>query len=268
VWSAAQTIAANGSAQVAWPAVPGALGYQVFLSRTAASAATSFYVGTVGAYAGAYTNATTVTTPAITITTSPTTGATPPTTDASTQANGYDGILAITTGANAGYTNNIAGKFSTTNPGTELQAAFAAMYATNLANPDRILCNAQDRKQLSDLLKGSSSTGFRVNIDADGSGGHQIGQIVTAVQNESTGKVTDLMVHPYWLQGTMSLITDTLPFPNSNIASCWAYRNVQDYMGVQWPQMQFSYDFSTYWYGTFYCPAPAWQGSITGIQAG
>lgn len=268
VWSAATTIAANGSVQAAWPAVQGALGYQVFLSRTAATAATSFYVGTVGAYPGAFTNATTVTTPAITITTSPTSGATPPTSDASTQAIGYDGIMAITTGVNAGYTANIGGKFSTVNPGTELQAMFASMYATNLANPDRILCNAQDRKQMSDLLKGSTSTGFRVNIDADGSGGHQIGQIVTAIQNESTGKVTDLVVHPYWLQGTMSALTDTLPFPNSNVPSCWEYRNVQDYMGVQWPQMQFSYDFSTYWYGTFFCHAPAWQGSITGIQAG
>ncbi|GAC1536195.1 MAG: hypothetical protein NVS3B1_30320 [Marmoricola sp.] len=46
----------------------------------------------------------------------------------------------------------------------------------------------------------------------------------------------------------------------------WAVVNVQDYMGVQWPVSQFSYDFSSYWLGTFLCYAPAWNASITGIK--
>lgn len=267
--AAVTTTGSTGSIAVAWAPVVGATGYQVFVSSTANTPATEFYVGATGAYSGAYTSVTAVTTPGFTVVGPvPTTGATAPTTNTSAQAVGYDGIIPITTGASSGYTANIGGKFSTVNPGTEYQAAFATMYANNLANPDWIAINAQDRKQLSDLLKGSSSTGFRVNIDADGSGGHQIGQIVTAVQNESTGKVTDLVVHPYWPQGTSSIMTNSLPFPNSEVPSCWEYRNVQDYMGVNWPSMQLSYDFSTYWFGTFFCHAPAWQGSITGIQAG
>lgn len=268
-FSSAVTTTLNGVINVAWTAVPGAVGYQVYVSATAATNATSFFVAATGAYAGAFTNSTTVTAPAYTVLGPiPSSGATAPTADTSAQSIGYDGILPITLGANSGYTANIAGKFSTTNPGTEFQKAFATMYAKNLANPDAILTNANDRIQLSDLLKGSTSTGFRVNITADGAGGHQIGQIVTAIQNEATGKVVDLEVHPYWPQGTASILTHTLPFPNSEVPSCWEYRNVQDYMGISWPVQQLSYDFSTYWYGTFFCHAPAWQGAITGIQAG
>jgi hypothetical protein len=40
---------------------------------------------------------------------------------------------------------------------------------------------------------------------------------------------------------------------------------VQDYMGIQWPVNQFSYDFSTYFRGTFMCYAPAWNGVVSGI---
>lgn len=267
--AAVTTTGTTGSIAAAWTAVPGAVGYQVYVSSTANTPATEFFVAATGAYAGTFTNATTVTSAGYTVVGPvPTTGATAPTADTSAQTVGYDGILPITLGASSGYTANIAGKFSTTNPGVEFQRAFAAMYAKNLANPDAILCNAADRIQLSDLLKGSTSTGFRIAIDADGAGGHQIGQIVTAIQNEATGKVTDLEVHPYWPQGTASILTHTLPFPNSEVPSCWEYRNVQDYMGISWPVNQLSYDFSTYWFGTFFCHAPAWQGAITGIQAG
>jgi hypothetical protein len=270
VWSASTTTTGSTSSlAVAWPSVPGALGYQVFLSRTAATAATSFFVGTAGSYAGVFTNATTVTSSAFTVTSSPTAGATPPTTDQSAQASGYDGILPITMGPSAGYTKNLQTTLDKLNPGSELQAAFAAQYALNLANPDRVMLNALDRKQQSDTIKSvGNPNGYRITMDMDSRSGRILGEIVTGIQNESTGKEVDLQVHPYWLQGTMSILTDTLPFPNSNVPSCWEYRNVQDYMGIDWPTMQLSYDFSTYWYGTFFCHAPAWQASITGIQAG
>lgn len=265
--AAITTTGSTSSITAAWPSVPGAVGYQVYMSATN-SAAAAFFVGNVGSYTGAFTNATTVTTPAITITTQPTTGNTVPTTDTSTQASGYDGILPICLSTSSGYQSNVAGKFSTTNPGTELQTAFVTMYNQNLARPSQVLANVQDRKQLSDLLKGSSATGFRITINADGTAGHQLGQIVTGIQNEAVGDMVDLDTHPYLPQGNMPILTHQLPFPNSNITNCWQFRDVQTYMGISWPQMQFSYDFSTYWYGSFFCRAQPWQGALYGIQAG
>ncbi|MFD2421664.1 hypothetical protein [Amycolatopsis pigmentata] len=255
------TTGSTGSITVYWTPVQGATGYQVFFGSSA-GATNAFFVSSVG-WAG------NSTTPAITLAGPvPSTGATAPTADTSTQAIGYDGILPICLSSSAGYVGNVNGKFSTTNPGTELQTAFVSMFNTNLARPAQVLANVQDRKQLSDLLKGSSATGFRITIDADGQAGHQLGQIVTGIQNEGVGNMVDLDVHPYMPQGVMPILTHTLPFPNSNITSCWEYRNVQDYMGISWPQMQFSYDFSTYWYGTFLCRAVPWQGALYNIQAG
>jgi hypothetical protein len=37
-------------------------------------------------------------------------------------------------------------------------------------------------------------------------------------------------------------------------------------MGIQWPVIQNSYDFSSYWFGTFFCLGAAWQGCVQGIQ--
>ncbi|MGH3630503.1 MAG: hypothetical protein ACRDRL_24050, partial [Sciscionella sp.] len=249
---ASVTLTAGEVINVTIPAVSGATGYQVYVG-TASGAAAAHYYGTFSGDAviqGAL----------------PTTGATAPTADTSAQAVGYDGILPICTGSNAGYVHNVGGVFSDTAPGSEFQTAFAAMYAQNLANPDRVMLNGTDRVQLSDLLKKSGATnGYRLNIMADGTGGHQLGNIVTSLQNEVTGKEVNLMVHPYAPQGIAPIMTDNLPFPNSNVNSCFEYRNVQDYMGINWPVNQFTYDVSSYWFGTFFCHAPAWQGALTGI---
>lgn len=255
------TTGTTSSIAVYWTPVQGATGYQVFFGSSA-GAGNAFFVSSIGWAGNSTTAAITLVGPV------PSTGATAPTADTSTQTNGYDGILPICLSTSSGYQGNVNGKFSTTNPGTEFQSAFVAMYNNNLARPKQVLGNVQDRKQLSDLLKGSSATGFRINIDADGLAGHQLGQIVTGLQNEAVGDMVDLDTHPYMPQGVMPILTHQLPFPNSNISNCWEYRNVQDYMGIQWPALQFSYDFSTYWYGVFFCHAQPWQGALWNIQPG
>lgn len=235
--------------------VPGAV-YDVYVG-TSAGAANAFYYGT---FSGNF----------VVQGVLPTTGtAANLAADASFQANGYDGIFAISTSTAAGYTKYLNAAFSTTNPGTEFQTAFAGMYALNLANPDEIFMHSRDRKQLSDLLKISGTTGLRMVYEAESNSGKVLGEVVGGIQNESApgGKIVDLTTHPYWVQGAASIVTHQLPFPNSNVPSCFEYRNVQDYMGIGWPQFQLSYDFSSYWYGTFFCHAPAWQGSLTGITA-
>ena len=152
------------------------------------------------------------------------------------------------------------------NPGAEFYAAFASMYDSVKADPDEVLANGNDRKQLSDLLKNASSASYRITVDsASQVHNAQLGALVTGLQNEVTGKMVDLTVHPWLPQGTMPIISWTLPLPDSNISDVFAVYNVQDYMGIEWPVTQFAYETSSYWYGTFICYAPAWQGAITGI---
>jgi len=191
--------------------------------------------------------------------------ATRATADTSAYATGYDGILATVLGPNTGFNNAINSTFSTSNPGGEFQTAFASMYQNVKADPDVVLLNGNDRKQLSDAIKSGSNANYRLVINNPGTDGTTYGSIVTGLQNEVTGKAVDLMVHPWLNQGVAPILSFTLPIPDTEVSDVWANFLVQDYMGIQWPVTQFSYDFSTYFRGTFFCSAPAWNGAVSGI---
>jgi hypothetical protein len=187
------------------------------------------------------------------------------TADTSAYATGYDGILPTVLGPNTGFNNVINSTFSTANPGVEFQTAFAAMYQNVKADPDVVLINGNDRKQLSDAIKNGSTANYRLVINQPGESGTTYGSIVTGLQNEVTGKAVDIMVHPWLNSGVAPILSFTLPIPDTQVSDVWANFLVQDYMGVQWPVTQFTYDFSTYFRGTFFCTAPAWNGAVSGI---
>lgn len=199
----------------------------------------------------------------------PNSGVNPVSTDTSASAQDYDGILSVCTGANSGYVKNINNTFAGAdgaNVGNSFSTAFASLYDSVKADPDEILANGSDRKQVSDQLKNEASASYRITVDnASQAHNAQIGALVTGVQNEVTGKMVDLTVHPWLPQGTMPIISWTLPLPDSNISDVWAVYNVQDYMAIEWPVTQFAYETSSYWYGTFVCYAPAWNAALTGI---
>jgi hypothetical protein len=247
-------------------AVTGALGYNIYVG-TATGAANLKYQGTLkgtgtftiqGAGAAGLTgnNAAYSTTGA---------AASRASADTSAYATGYDGILATVLGANSGYNNAINSTFSTSNPGAEFQTVFAQLYSGVKADPDIVLLNGNDRKQLSDAIKSGSTANYRLTIQEPGKDGITYGSIVTGIQNEVTGKAVDLMVHPWLNQGVAPVLSWTLPIPDTEVTDVWANFLVQDYMGIQWPVTQFSYDFSTYFRGTFFCTAPAWNGAVSGI---
>jgi len=192
--------------------------------------------------------------------------ATRATADTSAYATGYDGILPTVLGANSGYNNNLAGAmFSTGNPGTEYQSVFYQLYNSVKADPDEILINGSDRKQLSDAIKNGSTANYRLNLTQTERGDYVGGATIGALYNEITGKMVDITVHPWLQQGVSPVLSYTLPIPDTEVSDVWSAINVQDYMGIQWPVVQFTYDFSTYYRGTFFCYAPAWNGAVSGI---
>jgi hypothetical protein len=250
---------------VATPVV-GALGYNIYVGTTT-GAANLKYQGTLkgtGTFTiqGAGTQGLTGNNAAFTTTGA---AASRAAADTSAYATGYDGILATVLGPNTGFNNAINSTFSTSNPGGEFQTAFAAMYQNVKADPDVVLLNGNDRKQLSDAIKSGSNANYRLVINNPGEDGTTYGSVVTGLQNEVTGKAVDLMVHPWLNQGVAPILSFTLPIPDTEVSDVWANFLVQDYMGIQWPVTQFSYDFSTYFRGTFFCSAPAWNGAVSGI---
>lgn len=197
----------------------------------------------------------------------PTSGKVVPTSDSSAYAAGYDGILAYCMGANSGYTKKINGTFNTTNPGVEYQNAFVSLYNSVKADPDRILFNGSDRKQLSDTLKSGTNSNYQLKITQDELSGVTLGDVAVAILNEVTGKRVEMEVHPWLPQGVSPIMSDTLPIPDTQVSNVWAVMNVQDLMGIDWPVLQFAYESSSYWFGTAVCYAPAWNACISGITA-
>jgi len=246
--------------------VTGALAYNVYVGTTT-GAANAYYqgrtTGTTFTVGGAATSSTGNQGPL------KTTGAVASraAADTSAYATGYDGILPTLLGSSSGFINNIASTFSNTNPGTEFQTVFAGLYNSVKADPDAILINGSDRKQLSDSIKGAANANYRLNITQDETTGAILGSVVGGIVNEVTGKSVDLIVHPWLPQGVAPVISWTLPIPDTEVSDVWSNYLVQDYMGIQWPVTQFAYEFSTYFRGTFFCQAPAWNGIVSGITA-
>jgi hypothetical protein len=246
--------------------VVGALGYNIYVGTTT-GAANLKYQGTLrgtGTFTINGANATNLPANNVAFTTTGA-AASRASADTSAYATGYDGILPTVLGANSGFNNSINSAFSTSNPGGEYQTVFARLYDSVKADPDLVLLNGNDRKQLSDAIKSGSNANYRLTIDSPGTGGTTYGSIVTGLQNEVTGKAVDLEVHPWLPQGVSPVLSFTLPIPDTEVSDVWSNFMVQDYMGIQWPVTQFAYEFSTYFRGTFFCTAPAWNGAVSGI---
>ena len=241
----------------------GNLGYNLYAKSGAQATAT--YQGTFQGTKARLVGATSVAVPNTIVYS--TTGAlvTRAAADTSAYATGYDGILPTVLGPNTGYNNAINAAFSTSNPGVEFQTVFYNLYNGVKADPDEILLNGSDRKQLSDSIKNGSTANYRINLQQTDAGDYIGGTTIGALYNEITGKLVNLTVHPWLPQGVAPVLSYTLPIPDTQVSDVWSVINVQDYMGIQWPVTQFTYDFSTYFRGTFFCYAPAWNGAVSGI---
>lgn len=241
--------------------VVGALGYEIYAGTTNADASL-YYQGRTGS------NTFVIGASALV-----TTGATSNgTTDTSYFAGAYDGIIPQIIGASGqptGAVSRLNSTFSTSNPGSEFQNLFATLWNSVKADPDEIVIAGQDRKQLSDAIKGSSSNvgAYRLNISQDGTSGHAVGSVVVAIHNETTGKEVPLTVNPWLPQGNAIAMSYTLPIPDSNVSEVWAVHTPQDFMAIEWPVTQFTYDTSVYFNETLVCSAPQFNGLLQGITA-
>lgn len=238
-------------------AIAGALGYRVYVGTGASAPADAalFYAGRTGSLSYRITGALPTSGTAVSAAAS----------DTSAYANGYDGIMPIVTSANSGYRKVLNSAWDSTAPGSEFQTAFASLYSSVKADPDEILFNGTDRSNLSELLKNANSSNYRLTIQQDEVGNAVLGSVITAIQNQVTGKVVPMTVHPWMPQGNTAILSYTLPIPDSQVSNVWSVVNVQDYMGINWPVIDFQYQMSSYWQGTFICYAPAWNGAVTGI---
>ena len=254
-------------------AVAGALGYKVYVGTTT-GAANAYYVGRTTATTATLQGAASLNTLGnnLVFTTTGTLLSTIVANQAagsslSAYATGYDGILPTVLGSNSGKNNYIGTTFSTSNPGVEYQTVFSSLWDSVKGDPDEIYLNGADRKQLSDAIKNGSTANYRLNLTQTETGDYVGGAVIGGLHNEITGKLVPITVHPWLPQGVSPVLSYTLPIPDTEVSDVWSNFMVQDYMGIQWPVNQFAYEFSTYFRGTFFCTAPAWNGAVSGIAS-
>jgi hypothetical protein len=106
---------------------------------------------------------------------------------------------------------------------------------------------------------------YRTNVTT-GDGNAVMGTVVGGHMNPNTGKVVDVRTHRFMPAGAVLIQSTSLPLPDAHIPAPSQVVSVQEYMAVDWPTIQMSYDASTYWIGTLVHYAPAWNGLILGVQ--
>lgn len=213
--------------------VTGALGYNLYVGSVAAGP--FYYAGRTGSNVG-YIKYQPTTGPTIT------SGAV----DQSAVSTNYDGLL-TNVAASGGYVTRLNAAFSTTNPGVEFQVAFGSLYESVKADPEVVWMNGFDRLQLSNaILNSSNVNAYRVFINNDAMGNVKAGTVVQSLMNEVTGTEVPITVHPWFPQGNALIQQKTLPIPDSNVSETSVMVLVQDYVAVQWPVVQFTYDASTW----------------------
>jgi hypothetical protein len=148
---------------------------------------------------------------------------------------------------------------------------FASLYASVYADPEEVWLSAVQRRQFADWVR-SDTTGasaYRITMgQSEFDGSVTVGGFVSGMANESspTDRIVNLRVHPYMPSGVSFCRSRTLPIPDSGIGDTNTMVEVQGYMSVDWPEIQFTYDASTYWFGTLLHYAPAWSGVLYGLQ--
>jgi hypothetical protein len=194
--------------------------------------------------------------------------ATLPSGDGSFSALAYDGFVStLTDTTQSGYVKALNGALSTSEPGAEFQDAFVSLWNSSMADPDVVYTTAAIRRSLAKSIQNNASTAaYRLNYQT-GSDGVVLGSMVQGIQNEATGKFVDFETHRFAPVGTAIIHSKQLPFPDSGVSNTVEVHNVVDTMVLEWPQIGFTYDVSSYIYGSLAFRAPAWSGCITNIIA-
>ena len=185
----------------------------------------------------------------------------------SNSATGYDGFIS-TFAQSGGYQKQFNGSVSAQNEaGGFLQDAFISLFNSTMADPEVVITTAAIRRALAAAIQtNASNAAYRLNYQT-GDNGVVLGSLVNALQNEATGTMVELVTHRFMPAGVAIVHQKQLPFPDSGVSQTVEAHNVVDSMIIEWPQIGFSYDISSYTYGSLAFRAPAWSGIVTGLTA-
>lgn len=223
----------------------------------------------------------------------PTGTATPPTADTGTgSANGYEGMLSVTSGwaaANSVYPAGFLGSYVNKNVGSTLSlnvlnAAFEGMWSGGTTNqgfggvnwtssggfrvgPAELIAEATDVTNLSqDIVTNRANQNYLFSISQDQVNDITGGAAVSHVVNPTNRSIVRILVHPWLTQGTAYLNSYTLSTANASSSNVWEVNNVQDYLSISWPVIDMTFRYSLALLGTLVCSAPQYNAVLGGLQ--
>lgn len=263
------TGSAKTSVTLSWPAVRGAVAYNVFVAAHG------------GAYYFAFTTAQTkITIDSTVLSALPGSGNVPNTLDKTADPLSFDGLLpqimgnAGTLYANNGaYFKNLGGQLHSDNANgvPEIDAMLRYMWDAWRIGPTVLIVNSQEAESIATaIVQGGSAAGTtrwvqQVNADGTVTGG----LVADSYRNKFTApRVIPIEIHPYLAPGTIIALSERLPFPRTNVPNPFEMDMRREYTQYDWAQVARKYEFGVYAAGCLKVYFPAGCAVITGIQSG
>lgn len=243
VISAAVVAALNDKITWLWPAVKGAVAYNVYVDLAAS---------------GTFVYQTTVTVPKVVLTAFVAVGNVPNVVDMSGSALEYDGFLTQierAAGLPAGHFKDMQAA-SLSSDGTagivEFDDILLSMWNNFRLGPDVIYCNANESKNITKLIGSSTPLSLRIQVKdgaSDLTGGIYVGSYLNKFSSafaQGVPRDIPIRIHPFLPQGTILFVTHRLPYPTNQVPAVWEVETLMEYTQFEWPMVQRRYEFGIY----------------------
>lgn len=263
--SAAVDLSAAAGYKLDWPAVPGAVAYNVFYNP-ASHATNKFYVATVTVNHFESTA------------TLPVAGNAPSATDKSANANGYEGLISWCERSTI-YTKPITGKIAPVSlngakltKGTggivEIDSVLAKMWTQWKIAPTLMVMSANMVGAVTDLLMGLNQ--YRIEVSAERgniAGGMFVGSYTNrfAPYADGTPRTIEIMPHPEIPDGTILFLCETVPYQMSRETRGWAREQLIPYTYFPLAATSIEYPYALTLSEMLECFHPSVQTALVGI---
>lgn len=198
--------------------------------------------------------------------------------DLSQNALAFDGFLSQAFGTSSGayIASQATGTAGTGTPLTsdsaggitEIETMLKSFYDNSKLGPDYIYVNSQQAYDINKkVIAGGGTPLFRF-VEEAGDPGITAGVRVRNYLNRYTGQEIPIEVHPFLANGTILAITDTLPYPNTNVPQVNVVETRQEYYQLEWPLRTRKYELGVYGDEVLICYFLAGLGIINNVAAG
>lgn len=258
--SHATTASGAGSDAIAltWPAVRGAVAYNVFAGT---SGGTKYYIATVTA--NAYTLLALVGS-----------GHVPNSADQTADTLSFDGLIPQmqVSGSGAYFKDMANATLTSDNAGgiVEIDAMLKFLWDNSRIGVTALLVNSQEAMNItSKIISGGSSTAMRWTQSVDANGNVTGGLVADSYLNKFTApRSIPILIHPYLAPGTILAISERLPFPRNNVSNPFELDVRREYTQYDWAPVARKWEYGVYGTECLKVYFPAGCGSIVGVKNG